>query len=637
MTSMIDLFDELFIQLDKALLVRQINQKTTEFYGWLPKQAISKNYFELCRQSAITPALPKDLSALHKNQTLANLLIPQALPSGESKLVSWRLRCLYDDANQLTGYVLLGTDVTDYYASQAQEAKLQVGLDNILKHLPGYVYWKDEESRYLGCNENFAHAAGLKSFKEIVGKNDYDLVWGKTEADLFREGDRQVMAGHPKHNFEEPQLQSDGRHAIVLATKVPLLSDENDVIGVLGIYTDITERKKAELALEKAKEEAERSNRAKTEFLALVSHELRTPLHGILGMAELLQKNSLTARQAELIGDIQRSGKTLLSHVNDILDISKYDSGKMHLEERVFNLYESMRSVVSGIMPLVQEKGLTLDFQYPSSAARDFIGDYRKVSQIICNLIGNAVKFTDQGKITFAVQCHDEDDHHAHFSFIVKDTGIGIPADKIEKIFEDFEQVRTSRNSYYDGTGLGLAIVKKIVDAMQGTIQVESQVDEGSTFICDLKLTKHNPEIDMQRQPSPAEKPEEQFVGGYQPKVLLVEDDSISQRVAKYMLLDANCQVETADTAADAIAKLNRRFDIILTDIGLPDMDGYELIRKIRFTPNCNQSTVIIALTAHALDEEKEHCIRVGASDILTKPVSFEDLTNSLRHHLALT
>ncbi|MAZ77911.1 MAG: hypothetical protein CMF39_04475 [Legionellaceae bacterium] len=373
--------------------------------------------------------------------------------------------------------------------------------ESILSHMPGVVYWKNTASMYLGGNRLLAKYSGLNSRKDIYGKTDKDFEWGRQRYKLFRKDDLEVMKTKRQHVAEHimPIFREDGRQLVFLSTKAPLIDEKNgNVIGILGIATDITDQKyaeeearKAEKKAKKALEKAEQANRAKSNFLAVMSHELRTPLNAILGLAQILKNGkNVPAKKVHEYGEtIQRSGKELLALISDVLEYSRAEAGQLRLEQELVDVTDLVNSVREKLADKAKNKGLSLLVNIDKCFPRNMIADGQRLRQILTNLTDNAIKYSREGTVEIAVQGRRHDDaQKVDVEFFVKDTGIGIPKDQQATIFDEFTQVSSDEAKQYarkhGGVGLGLSIVKRFVDQMGGKIDFESDSHKGTTFCC---------------------------------------------------------------------------------------------------------------------------------------------------------
>jgi len=397
--------------------------------------------------------------------------------------LSSKIFTLNDNNGKPEKIIIIHEDRTDRKLAANKLAESKKMLELVMNSIPQFIFWKDCNSVYLGCNENFAHVAGLNSASEIAGKTDYDLAWNKEEADSFVEYDKRVMSsGIPEYHIIEPQLQADGKRAWLDTNKVPVFDESGIVVGILGTYEDITERKQAELELLNAKERAEESDRLKSAFLQNMSHEIRTPMNAIMGFSSLLPDYFDDKEKLEDFSNIiNQRCNDLLDIINDILDISKIESGKITLNIQECNLNElfsELRLFFRDYQNRTQKQHIEF-FLEPlnDESVANVKTEKTKLRQILVNLIGNAFKFTETGSI----RCWCELENNK-LRFYVSDTGVGIPKEKFDFIFDRFSQLNNTSVKNISGTGLGLSIVKSLVGMLGGQVWLESECDKDTTF-----------------------------------------------------------------------------------------------------------------------------------------------------------
>lgn len=507
--------------------------------------------------------------------------------------------------------------------------------EDIIAVLPGHVYWKDINGKFLGCNLAQARDAGFKSPEEMIGKTDFDMPWSH-QATYLREIDRKVMESGTLLSLEELFELPDGTKRIYLSKKLPLFDEDDKVSGVLGISFDITDRKQLELDLKKSKELAEAATEAKAEFLENMRHDLRTPLTGILGFAEIIKQEANNKRVAEYADNLVAASNTLLEFLNEILEGIKVLAGEIPIVKRKFNLPEMTTKIIDLFRPKAIQKNLTLNVYCSEDLPKLINGDPKRIQRIIIELLSNAINFTNDGEVTLNVTVAKKNGRDHIIKLQVTDTGIGIPRDKQEDIFVRFKRLIPSYKGIYKGSGLGLAIVKQFIDELKGEIYCASEMGKGSTFTCLLELEESLSEsegeaIDLdsifdsdsaltKTVSSTASLNKEK---GQQTKVLLVEDQSIAAKVAASIISNLDCDVDIAENAESALTFIQKtEYEIIFMDIGLPDLSGIELTKQIRTKEWRQEKHVpIVALTAHIDTENKEDCISAGMDAVLSKPL----------------
>lgn len=517
-------------------------------------------------------------------------------------------------------------------------------LRQILDQLPQHIFWKDHQSIYRGCNATYPKFIGKSDPSEIIGKNDYAL-FDIAEATLFRRQDQEIMAQNQAHYRILSQVHRDGHVRWIESSKIPLRDQQGQVIGLLGISEDVTEREQnyrlreaynqqltREVTqrteeLSQARDAATRANQAKSAFLANMSHELRTPLNGILGYAQILQRDTgLSSSQHEGVSIIHRSGEYLLTLINDLLDLAKIESGQVTLQNSPFYLHEFLQGLADLFRMRVVQKGITFRYEALSILPLSVQGDERRLRQVLLNLLSNAVKFTDAGEVSLQVG-----HHHGKLRFRVADTGSGIAPEELPEIFEPFRQVG-DQTRQDEGTGLGLAITRQLVELMGGSLQVSSTLQVGSVFWFDL----HLPEVPMDDTPQ-----QPVMIEGYQGPVrqLLVVDSRAEHRgVLRDLLQPLGFRIREAVDATECLARIDEHaapVDLLFIDMDLPSPGGKALVRALRTRPRLQQIP-IIGVSASVFEHHRETVLAAGCDDFLSKPIAVPILLTLLEEHLHL-
>ncbi|SER53662.1 PAS domain S-box-containing protein [Tranquillimonas rosea] len=485
----------------------------------------------------------------------------------------------------------------------------------------------DAEGRILELNGSGRRMFGFDP-GEAIGQPALSLLFPDEDIAARREDTLRFLAENRRPAPRERRLELQGRSRSGRAFPVEISVDRAEGADG-GIYVaylrDISHRKAAEDALTHARDRALAGERTKAEFLAVMSHEMRTPLNGLLGTLQLIRDTELDPRQAELVDAMHRSGTILLDLVNDVLDLSKLEAGKMQLEERVFDVSRLLDGVVDVAAPIAARNGTELSWTWMGAAPPRMAGDPRRLRQVLLKLVGNAAKFTKGGSVRIECACPSDGSDLTRFT--VTDTGIGISAAALRRIFNDFETLDTSRARQVGGTGLGLGIVRRLVALMEGEIEASSTPGAGSRFVVGVPLRRATAP-----DPATAPVPAADTAAPQPLSVLLVEDNEINRFVARGLLEAEGHTVTEAVDGADGVARADAtRFDVILMDISMPVMDGQEAARRIRSGGGASAGNPIVAVTAHALPEDVPLFHKAGMAAYLSKPIERKALSALLR------
>lgn len=505
-------------------------------------------------------------------------------------------------------------------------------LSILLSTIPALVYFKDTNLKYILVNKSFERFVNLP-FYGIQGKMVEELIT-EYKTNNYAEMELEVIhSGLPLYNIEE-RIEKDGKEVWLTTNLAPYRDNEGEIIGLVGISWDITFRKNYENELQAAKEQAEEGTRAKSEFLANMSHEIRTPMNGIIGMAEILKQADLGEQEEENLDILISSTRSLLSLVNDILDISKIEAGKIELEIEDFDIRNTLKDIENIIYIKAEEKALDYKTFINPNVPEFLSGDPSRLKQIILNLVNNAVKFTLKGQVHVFIDIVDEHNDRVKIMFKVHDSGIGISEEGKKHLFQLFSQVDNSTTKNYGGTGLGLSIAKQLVILMKGEIGMESEQDKGSMFWFTAWLDKSSRTTAI---PEPFDK-EFIFDGEASKKlyILLAEDNEINQKIIQYSLTNAGYSVDIARNGQEAIDLYHQNnYDLVLMDVQMPILDGYEATAHIREVENVimngSQRIPIVALTANAMKGDREKCLDAGMDEYLSKPFTPNDLIGIIR------
>ena len=522
----------------------------------------------------------------------------------------------------------VGQTPDDYRESKSWQGS-EALYSSLVESMPMHLVRKDKHRRIVFANKLYCEAMG-RTLDELLGKTD-DELFPPDLAQKYRiEDDRVFETGKGFRDIEEYNgSDPDSERAFFEFYKGPVHDAGGSVNGIQIMFWDVTKQKRIEEQAREAKEMAEQANRAKSEFLANMSHEIRTPMNGVIGMTELVLDTKTTAEQREYLNTVKYSAESLLRILNDILDFSKIEAGKLDLDHAAFGLRDCVGQTVQSLACRADSKGIKLNCRFETDLPETVVGDAGRLAQIIVNLVGNAIKFTDDGEVEVEVSRESNSDQSVFLHFCVRDTGIGIPADHQEKIFESFRQADASTTKRFGGTGLGLSISSQLVQLMGGKIWVESTVGQGTKFHFTANFELSDQQLAKTKAQAKPQSPNRKL------KILLAEDGVVNQKVAIGLLERQGHEVVLATDGMEAVNAMDSdEFDLVLMDVQMPNMDGHDATKIIRQKEKSSERrTPIIALTASAMKGDEERCLESGMDDYVAKPLNPKILFNIIARH----
>ncbi len=621
--SLLNEVNLIIISCDENGCITYVSPATEQIIGYKVDQLLGENWWDLTFFS-------KEESQLCKEKVLALIsgkikVNPKPYDrqlrceNGRMKWIEWR-----DSLGANGVYVSVGVDITEW--KKTEEFKIQ--SETILNSVESMLMVSDKEGNIIYASPSVEKMLGYP-VKDILGDKWWKLTY-----------ENQQEAQQVKNAIYNFVFLNKKDFTDITKRKIKTANGDYKWIewqlskGVNGSYisigTDITQRISTELELKKAKDLAEESLKVKNEFLANMSHEIRTPLNAVIGFTDLLLETQLNTEQRSHLETMRNSGEILLSLINNVLDLSKLESEKLKIEEIPFNLHKSFNTVLKLMKLRADEKGIFLDLKIEPNVPIHIIGDPTRVEQILLNLIGNAVKFTNKGSVQVTLKQLNETDDTSEIYFEVRDTGIGIVSNKINTVFGAFSQAKSDTSRIYGGTGLGLTIVKKLVGLLNGSIKVESKFGEGSVFKITLPLKK-----DLVNANTAEVEPEFLMNEPLELSILLVEDNKTNQLLAKTRLERWKCKVDIANNGIEGVKKVQKNmYDLILMDIQMPVMDGYEASKIIKNDISKKAAQIpIIAMTAYATNADISRAKSSGMDDYIFKPFKPKELYNILEKY----
>lgn len=608
--------------LGELLYLSPVWEKLTDF---TVEQSIGSNIFEYLHPSDIHDCQIKLRNLLEGTKKQCSTEVRFVLRNGSYKWCELVGSVLFDNAGHQQGITGSIKNISARKVLEKEKKKSEEKFQLIFEK-SSVAYLLTKEDRFIECNHACLELFGVEQKHDFIGKfvKDFSPEYQPDGVLSAEKSHQLIKIGKEKGfvRFDWMHLKKDGREFPVEVTLNTVPLEDNILFVVLN---DLSERKKVESELVLAKEKAEEATRAKAQFLSTMSHEIRTPMNAVIGITHLLSEDNPREDQINNLNILKLASDNLMALINDILDFSKIEAGRIELESIDFNFRNLIKNVLVGFELKSQEKGLLFRVDIDPKIPVHLKGDPTRISQILSNLCGNAIKFTDKGSVTISIKYLEKKDQKLRMMFEISDTGIGIPDDKVNCIFDSFSQADSNTTRLYGGTGLGLTISKKLVEVMNGDIGVKSKLDVGTTFYFDLEL-QFSTQVDPCLNYVSDQYYKINKVEGLH--ILLADDNPMNIMVVKQFLNKWGISYEIAENGLVALEKATQgNFDMILMDLQMPEMDGYDAARSIRsLVGDKFKNLPIIAVTASAFNEVQKKITEAGMNDFVLKPINPEEL-----------
>lgn len=604
-----------------------VNPVTARILGYSIDELIGKHYTELVREDKVEEVRAYYMNVLEQQISASYLEFPVYAKNKEVFWLGQRVQIDFSDPSKIE-IAAVARDITELiYARKALEES-EKKYRSLINNMELGLLEVNREGLVTKAYDWFCDMTGYEA-EELIGKDPIEIFVKAEEKHIILQQEENRKRGQ-SGVYELQMRKKTGEYIWVAISGAPFYDGNGEVVGSLGIHLDITAHKKLQGDLETAKEAALNAQQAEKDFLAHMSHEIRTPLNAILGMANLLATTKLDKLQESYVEDVRYAADTLHGLISDVLDISKIEAGEVDVVESNVDLNLAISMLCKTLDFRVKERGNTLSYKISENVPRYILADKNFINQILYNLVYNAIKFTESGSIS--IQVNEEqrfDNTNLLLKFVVTDTGVGIKKDSLPHVFDRYKQETKETSRKYGGTGLGLAITRKLVELHGGTISVESEEDKGASFMFTLRV---KPGIVKEHEAGTNRK--ERKLDNI--KVLIAEDNDLNLKYIQTIMNQWNVTFKIAKNGAEALAiSQDEPFDVILMDMQMPVMDGYEAALNIRSDKNNpNNKTKILALTASALLDEKRKARDAGMDDHLTKPFTPDALYEFIRQHI---